>query len=141
MKDKKGFTLAELLIVVAIIGVLVAVSIPIFTNQLRKARFATNVANARSAYAATMAAFMTEGPPDPGFTFAGRYEIATGILDTETTTNAGFVVDATVKGQPSSWSIDDSDLEKLCTTTDVKWICVHLNANGEVISYNFGIFN
>ena len=36
--NKKGFTLAELLIVVAIIGVLVAVSIPIFTAQLEKAR-------------------------------------------------------------------------------------------------------
>ncbi|WP_205508076.1 type IV pilin protein [Eubacterium pyruvativorans] len=32
--NKKGFTLAELLIVVAIIAVLVAISIPIFTSQL-----------------------------------------------------------------------------------------------------------
>ena len=32
MNRKKGFTLAELLIVVAIIGVLVAISIPIFTS-------------------------------------------------------------------------------------------------------------
>lgn len=49
--NKKGFTLAELLIVVAIIGVLVAVSIPIFTSQLDKARDATSIANLRSAYA------------------------------------------------------------------------------------------
>ena len=52
--NRKGFTLAELLIVVAIIGVLVAVSIPIFTAQLRKARCATNQANARAAYAAAV---------------------------------------------------------------------------------------
>ena len=50
--NKKGFTLAELLIVVAIIGVLVAISIPIFTGQLEKAREATDAANIRAAYAA-----------------------------------------------------------------------------------------
>ncbi len=50
-KNKKGFTLAELLIVVAIIGVLVAISIPIFTSQLEKSREATDLANIRSAYA------------------------------------------------------------------------------------------
>ncbi len=60
-KDKKGFTLAELLVVVAIIGVLVAVSIPIFTAQLRKARLATNQANARAAYAAATAALLDNG--------------------------------------------------------------------------------
>ena len=45
---KKGFTLAELLIVVAIIAVLVAVSIPIFASQLHKARVATDWENVRS---------------------------------------------------------------------------------------------
>ena len=51
-QNKKGFTLAELLIVVAIIGVLVAISIPIFTSQLEKSREAVDLANLRSAYAA-----------------------------------------------------------------------------------------
>ena len=56
-KDKKGFTLAELLIVVAIIAVLVAIAVPIFSGQLEKAREATDVANIRTAYAvATIAA-------------------------------------------------------------------------------------
>ena len=50
-KNNKGFTLAELLIVVAIIAVLVAIAIPVFTTQLEKSREATDVANVRSAYA------------------------------------------------------------------------------------------
>ena len=58
-KDKKGFTLAELLVVVAIIGVLVAVSIPIFTSQLEKARDAVSVANIRAAYAEAQTAWLT----------------------------------------------------------------------------------
>lgn len=46
--DKKGFTLSELLIVVAIIAVLVAISIPIFSSQLEKSRRAVDMANARN---------------------------------------------------------------------------------------------
>lgn len=57
MNRKQGFTLAELLIVVAIIGVLVAVSVPIFTAQRRKAVDAVNKANIRAAKAMALAKF------------------------------------------------------------------------------------
>ena len=50
-KSREGFTLAELLIVVAIIAVLVAVAIPVFGNQLEKSREAADLANVRAAYA------------------------------------------------------------------------------------------
>ena len=50
-KSKNGFTLAELLIVVAIIAVLVAISIPVFTAQLKKARLAVDHTAIRDAYA------------------------------------------------------------------------------------------
>ena len=66
MRNKKGFTLAELMVVVAIIGVLVAVSVPIFNSQLEKSREATDLANVRSAYAQVMTeAIGKEGIPEP----------------------------------------------------------------------------
>jgi len=60
MKKEEGFTLAELLIVVAIIAVLVAISIPIFTSQLEKSREAVDLANLRDAYATITTAVLTE---------------------------------------------------------------------------------
>ena len=59
--NNKAFTLAELLIVVAIIAVLVAIAIPVFTTQLEKSREATDIANVRSAYATVIADYLVEG--------------------------------------------------------------------------------
>lgn len=72
-QGKKGFTLMELLIVVAIIAVLVAIAIPLFTNQLEKAREATDLANIRAAYAECSAAQLTgEGGTSEDVTITQR---------------------------------------------------------------------
>ena len=48
-RNKKGFTLVEMLIVVAIIAILIVVSVPLIGNSLDKAREAVDAANERSA--------------------------------------------------------------------------------------------
>ena len=64
LQSKKGFTLMEMLIVVAIIAVLVAIAIPVFNGALTKSKEAADVANVRATYAEWQTAMLTEAPAD-----------------------------------------------------------------------------
>ena len=85
LNNKKGFTLMEMLIVVAIIAVLVAIAIPVFNGALTKSKEAADVANIRAAYAewqvkmlneneavpATATAFMTSNGTETKLNYGG----------------------------------------------------------------------
>ena len=100
--NKKGFTLAELLIVVAIIAVLVAISIPIFNSQLEKSREATDVANIRDAYAEIAVAMI-----DGGLTNVGDKISVVGTHTAELTSSGMMVTvaDMAVAQRVSGWTI------------------------------------
>ncbi|MBQ3120182.1 MAG: prepilin-type N-terminal cleavage/methylation domain-containing protein [Peptococcaceae bacterium] len=94
-KDKKGFTLAELLIVVAIIAVLVAIAIPVFTGQLEKAREAADIANIRAAYAeACLDAIENGGATGVAETVA---MVSNGAIETEATIGGKAINGTTVE--------------------------------------------
>lgn len=65
LNNKKGFTLMEMLIVVAIIAVLVAIAIPVFNGALTKSKEAADVANIRAAYAEWQVAILTDNEAIP----------------------------------------------------------------------------
>lgn len=93
-KNKKGFTLAELLVVVAIIAVLVAIAVPVFNSATKKAEEAVEVANARSVYAEGMVQYISGG----GTTFSKTYDGVTYSFTYSPNTS-----DPTKEG---SWKID-----------------------------------
>lgn len=65
LQSKKGFTLMEMLIVVAIIAVLVAIAIPVFNGALTKSKEAADVANVRATYAEWQTSMLTENTAAP----------------------------------------------------------------------------
>lgn len=62
-KNKKGFTLAELLIVVAIIAVLTAIAVPLFVTSLNKAKANVKDANIRAVRIAAVAHILAADEP------------------------------------------------------------------------------
>ena len=91
-KSKKGFTLAELLIVVAIIAVLVAIAVPLFVTALNKADDAVIKANERSVKAIAV----------------------TYILSADNTDDKIWTIDEKGEKQPSL----DGPWEAIATVTD-----------------------
>lgn len=110
--NKKGFTLAELLVVVAIVGILVAISIPVFTSQLAKARKATNQANMRAA----VAQYLTDSKEGQAFY---KYDLEEGIAKS-----------INEKTLTTSKKIEDADSDKRYTKIEVSVKASTVESNG-----------
>lgn len=78
--NKKGFTLIEMLVVIAIIAILVSIIVPVVSNSTEKAAAATNAANLRS-MSASIAIKVLEGKID-----------AEGGITTGEVTGAGLTI-------------------------------------------------
>ena len=120
IKNSKGFTLMEMLIVVAIIAVLIAIAVPTFSASLNKARVATDEANIRSGYASLVAKLLTTENVTTGSKFqlntdgsvtdagvTGSYKtLGNAPADVEI---SGVKVDKWTKGQPVTYTVTIDD--------------------------------
>ena len=132
--NNKGFTLAELLIVVAIIAVLVAIAIPIFNSQLEKSREATDIANARDYYAEITTAIIDTSLSDTqttmkvsgGLTATGTFNATTKKLEkvvvADTTVNQKVYSDW-ASGNPTigGYKLVAADAPASASTTSIEY--------------------
>lgn len=98
-KSRKGFTLMEMLIVVAIIAVLVAIAIPVFSAQLNTAKERVDAANLRSATSMAVTDYLSNSRSG-SITYvaldSGNDTMAVAIKDSEDDTKKYYSSQATV---------------------------------------------
>ena len=126
IKNSKGFTLMEMLIVVAIIAVLVAIAIPTFTTSLNKARVATDEANIRSGYASLMAEILTN-----------QYDVAAGTAENVNKQEFYLQKDGTVAAGKGNVYVCVGDSAKVKTNIEIAGRSVKSWTPGQVIKYTY----
>ena len=96
LNNKKGFTLMEMLIVVAIIAILIAIAIPTFSGSLKSAKQAADNANVRAVYSEAMTMYLT------------NVDGGTGTATTDTAMQAAYDGKTLIGGvTPYSWEQGD----------------------------------
>ena len=113
--NKKGFTLIEMLVVIAIIAVLVSIVIPVVGNSTEKAKEAADAANIRSAIAKVTTKALSDGE-------ASEEEV------TMTQGEADFVSsDLTAIG-----GLSDDQFEAVAAATKDTVVVISADANGAI---------
>jgi len=71
MQNQKGFTLVELMVVVVILGILVAIAVPVYSNITEQAAIKAHNANVRTLIGAATTYVASEGLPTNDETWDG----------------------------------------------------------------------
>ena len=100
--NKKGFTLIEMLVVIAIIAVLVSIIIPTVSNATTKAAAAADAANLRSLQSELTIAYMTGTPKAQGKITTNNAEITVTSTGVTVTVDSDFPTSKYIGGTPAT---------------------------------------
>lgn len=130
MNAQKGFTLIELMIVVAIIGILAAIAIPAYQNYTKRAHVSEGLSLAGGAKTAVAEFYSSKNYYPANNTSAGLAAATsiTGNAVTSVTVTNGLI--EIVYNSKVDGTNNKLDLSPITSTGGVKWTCKAATSNG-----------
>ena len=106
MQNQKGFTLVELMVVVVILGILVAIAVPVYNNVTKNAERSSVMANLRTIDGAIQTYYATD-------------ETATNLVDLDALVSAGYLTEKPEGPKTASYGLDGTppNLHAVVTST------------------------
>lgn len=132
-QNRSGFTLMEMLIVIALIAVLVAIAIPAIASQLERSREAADLANVRAAYAQVSAEALLG---DPQFKVTVDLKQKQADWQSANPVNIGGIVHDKNQGDTDNWK-GVATPNGTCTVSYDKDHGIILTWSGKASAYPF----
>lgn len=132
-QNRSGFTLMEMLIVIALIAVLVAIAIPAIASQLERSREAADLANVRAAYAQVSAEALLGNPQ---FTVTVDLKQKQADWQSANPVNIGGIVHDKNQGDTDNWK-GVATPNGTCTVSYDKDHGIILTWSGKASAYPF----
>ena len=116
--NKKGFTLVELIVVIAIMAILAAVLVPVVTNKIKDANAASQATTAEN-IAKTISLYLAE-TADPNMTELGTKLTGAGYAEATVNTTAKTISVKQKTGDSMTYTVTIEATKAVVSWTDAK---------------------
>jgi type IV pilus assembly protein PilA len=127
--DDEGFTLIELLVVVVIIGVLIAIAIPLYNNYKKGAQNASAESDVKNAIVAIQSYYTANGSYPGSATSASEGSNIS-------LTSSGVASSASASASSDTITVSDGNKLQLTNNTTYYVVCGQNTSGGTIYTYN-----
>lgn len=118
--SKSGFTLVELIVVIAILGILAGIAVPAYSGYIKKANEAADYAQLDAIKTAVVFAYTDKHVKDDTFTDITKITVTEGLVEVVPVETSG-TLDISSYYNISDFKFKSDNTKAVWTATDAKW--------------------